>query len=97
MVSDKKIVSCFSLYLSLCKTCDPRGRAIFGPRDIIKINLVEVHEVMLHTKYQGSSLRVSGKKIFSCFPYIAYVKYRTPGQAIFGPRDMICINLVEVH
>ena len=34
--------STFSL-LSLCKTCDPRGRAIFGPGGIILTNLVEVH------------------------------------------------------
>ena len=27
----------------LCKTCDPQGRSIFGPRSIIQINLVEVH------------------------------------------------------
>ena len=26
----------------------------------------------------------------------AYVKHVTPGQAIFGPRDIICTNLVEV-
>ena len=31
MVSDQKIFPCFSL-LSLCETCDPWGRAIFGPR-----------------------------------------------------------------
>ena len=32
-----------SPYKSLCKTCDPRGQAIFGPRAIILTNLVEVH------------------------------------------------------
>ena len=31
MVPEKKSFSCFS-YMSLCKTCDPRGVAIFGPR-----------------------------------------------------------------
>ena len=41
-------------YISLCKTCDPRGGAIFSPRGIILTNLVEVHWVMLHIKYQGS-------------------------------------------
>ena len=30
------------------------GRAIFGPRGIIGTNLVEILEVMLHTKYQSS-------------------------------------------
>ena len=34
MVSNKKIFSCFP-YTSLCKTCDPLGGAIFGPRGII--------------------------------------------------------------
>ena len=44
---------CFP-YISLCKTCDPRGVAIFCFRGIIRTNLVEVHKVMLHTKYQGA-------------------------------------------
>ena len=34
MVSDKKIFHVFP-YTSLCKTCDPQGRAIFGPTGII--------------------------------------------------------------
>ena len=34
MVSDKKIFHVFP-YISLCKTCDPRGGAIYGPRGII--------------------------------------------------------------
>ena len=43
---------CFP-YISLCKTFDTLGGgAIFGPRGIILTILVEVHEVMLHTKYQ---------------------------------------------
>ena len=42
--------------VSLCKTLDPRGGAIFGHRGIILTNLVEVHQVMLHIKYQGSRL-----------------------------------------
>ena len=43
-----------SPYISLCKACDPQGGVIFGPWGIIQINLVEVHKVMLHTKYQNS-------------------------------------------
>ena len=39
-------------YINLCKTCDPWNGAIFGPRGITGIVLVEVHQVMLHTKYQ---------------------------------------------
>ena len=49
----RRFFQCFS-YISLCKTCDPRGGPIFGPRGIIWTNLVEVHSMMLHTKYQGS-------------------------------------------
>ena len=33
VVSDKKIFSHFP-YMNLCKTCDPRGGGIFGPRGI---------------------------------------------------------------
>ena len=51
-VSDK--IFHVSPYISLCKTCDTRGGAIFGPWGIICINLLEVHLVMLHPKYQGS-------------------------------------------
>ena len=32
MVSDKEIFSCFLLFISLCKTCDPSGLAIIGPK-----------------------------------------------------------------
>ena len=35
--------------------CDPRGNAFFGPRGIIfGTNVVEIHQMMSHTKYQGS-------------------------------------------
>ena len=30
-------------YIGLCKTCDPWGGAVSGPRDIIRTNLVEVY------------------------------------------------------
>ena len=42
MVSDKKICSCITA-ISLCKPCDPWGRAITGLSGIICTNLVEVH------------------------------------------------------
>ena len=54
MVSDKKIFFDVFPYISQCKICDPQGGANFSPRGIISANLVEVHRVMLHTKYQGS-------------------------------------------
>ena len=55
MVSDKQIFSCFPC-ISLCKTCDPWGGTIFGPRGIISTELVEVYLIMLHTKYPGCRL-----------------------------------------
>ena len=39
--------------LSLCKACDPQGRANLGSMDIIPTNLVD-QQIMLHTKYHGS-------------------------------------------
>ena len=53
VVSDKKIFH-VSPYISLHKACDPLGGAIFSHGAIICTNLVEVHRVMLHTKYQCS-------------------------------------------
>ena len=55
MVSDKKIPINANV-----KYVTPRAGPFFGAGDII-------HKVMLHTKYYGSSLMVSYKKIFSCF------------------------------
>ena len=43
----------------------PGEGGIFDPRGIIWTNLVEVHWVMLHTKYQG--LVILDKKIFFTF------------------------------
>ena len=45
-------------YISLCKTCDPRGVANFDPRGMILTNLVEDPYMMLYTKYEHS--RTSG-------------------------------------
>ena len=44
IVSDKKKLFFHRLpYIGLCKTCDPWGGAIFGPRNIILTDLVEVY------------------------------------------------------
>ena len=43
----------FSLYKPV-KHVTPWGGPIFGPRGIIKTSSVEVHMMMLHTKYQDS-------------------------------------------
>ena len=46
----------------------PQDGVIFGPRGIIKTQLVEVHKVMLHTKYQSSRrYMVSDKNVFIMF------------------------------
>ena len=44
-------------YWSLCKTGKPQGGAIFNQNELIWMNLVEDHKVMLHTKYQSCRLR----------------------------------------
>ena len=56
---------------------DPWGVAIFGPRGQIWTNLVEVHRMMLHTKYQGLGFRQ--EDFFMFLPIKAYVKPVTPG------------------
>ena len=58
--------------------------------------MVEVHEVMLHAKYQDS--RPCGfrqEDFFHVFNILAYVKYVTPelNKLGKGPLD----NLAEVH
>ena len=55
--------------------------------------------MMLHTKYQGSrSCGFTQEDFFMFLPIKAYVKPVTPQAGpFFGPRAIICINLVEVH
>ena len=87
--SKKKIFTSFP-YIMLYKTCDPEGGTIFDPRCIIKINLVEVHLLMLNTKYQGSLLCSFRQEDFSHFPYISPCKICDPlGGAISSPRAII--------
>ena len=56
----------FMFLFSLCKPCDPWGRAIIDPRGIIWTNLVEVN----HTKYQSSRLWLwfQTRRFFHVFP-----------------------------
>ena len=82
MVSDKKIVLCFS-YISLSKACDPWGVAIFGPWGLIWTNLVEVHQMMLLTKYQGS--RLCGFRQEECFMFLPIKAYVKPVILKAGP------------
>ena len=51
VVSDKEDFVMFS-YLAYVNHMTP-GTGHFWPQGIIWTNVVEVHEVMLHTKYQG--------------------------------------------
>ena len=51
------------------------GASLFGPRDIISTNLVEVYLVMLHMKYQGSMLYGFRQEDFiHVYPYISLCK-----------------------
>ena len=46
---------------------DPGAGPFWGPRGIIYTNLLEVHKVMLHTKYQCSRLYGFRQEDFLCF------------------------------
>ena len=73
--------------ISLCKTCDPWGGAIFGPMGMISTNLAEFHQVMLHTKYQDSRPYGFRQKDFSCFYNISLCKTcDPPGRGHFWPQ-----------
>ena len=54
----------FPIIISQCYACEPQGGSIFGPRAIISINLVEVYQIMLHTKYQGYALWFQIRRVF---------------------------------
>ena len=49
---------CLSLHIGICRKLIVSLATLawghFGPRGIIYTNLLEVHKVMLHTKYQSS-------------------------------------------
>ena len=66
-------------YISLCKTIDPKGGAIFGPRAIILTNMEKVHKVMLHTKYQGSRPSGFRQEDFFTFSLVNAVKFHANG------------------
>ena len=51
-----------------------QGGAIFGPWGIIWTNLVEVYQVVLHTKYQSSWPYAFRQEDFS----MSFPKYRKP-------------------
>ena len=48
---------------------DTWGGANFGSMGIIRTNLVEIHKVVLHTKYQGSkAVRFQTRRFYHVFP-----------------------------
>ena len=80
---------------SLFKTFYPQGGAIFDPRGIIWTYFVEVHKVMLNTKYQGSWPCGFRQKDF--FTFSLCKTFYPRGGAIFDPRGIIWTHFVEVH
>ena len=99
MVSGKKIFFNVFPNISLCKQCDP-WRGLFWPQghNLNKLCRGPLSDAT-YTKYQGSMPYGFRQEDFAMFfpIYKAYVKYVTPGGAIFGHRGIICTNLVEVH
>ena len=67
------------------------GGANIGPRGIIRTNLVEIHKVVLHTKYQGSeAVRFQTRTLYHAFSYISLRKTYAPiGRENFRPREII--------
>ena len=70
--------------LYLCKM-GPRGQVTWPQGN--NLNLEEVHEAMLHTKYQGSRPCGFRQDFFMVLP-VSLCK-TTPRQAIFNPWDRI--------
>ena len=91
VVSDKKIFSHFT-YISLCKTCDPLGGAISGPRSLILNKFGRGSHG--DAKYQISIVYAfwfQTIRFFLVFPVdISLCKTFDPrGRDIFCPRSII--------
>ena len=83
-VSEKKNFE-DGLLCSYVPSCDPRGGAIFDPRGIIWINVVEVHKEILHTKNESSTPSISEKKNFEDGLLCSYVPTFDPLPPGMGP------------
>ena len=97
MARYREISKVFS-YISLSKTCDPRGGAKFDPRAIHWTFLVEAHQLKLHAKF--GKPRPCGKiqGDLAIFPSISQCKTCNPrGGAKFDPRAIPWTLLVEAH
>ena len=63
VVSEKKIFFCFSHCKSM-EANDPRGGAIFYPRNMIVRIYKKDHYTLLHTRYEGSGSCGFGEEDF---------------------------------
>ena len=80
MVSEKEIFLCFSHCKSM-EDNDPRGGAIFDPRDMVGRIYKEDHYILLHTKYESSGPGGFGEDdFFYVFPMMP------PGRGRYGPK-----------
>ena len=84
MVSDRKICPCFP-NKGLCKTCDPVARPFLAPGACFE-QMVEVHKVILHIKYQGFMPFGFKNEDFFKFPYISLCKTCDPRVRPFWPQ-----------
>ena len=80
--------------LFLCSNLWPRGLTNFDFRVIIWTKLVEVHKVMLNTKYQSSRPSSFREQEFGRWSSLVLWPL---GRASFDPRGIIWTNFVEVH
>ena len=73
MQSNTSIIS--GSYISLCKTCDPRGATIFGPQGHNLKNKLDRGPL---GNFKAIGIVVSEKNIVDVFPINAYVNHVTP-------------------
>ena len=74
------------------------ARGHFGPRGIIYTIMLEVHKVMLHTKYQSSRPYGFRQEDFLCFSlYKPKKSMWSLARGHFGPRGIIYTIMLEVH
>ena len=81
--------------MSLWKTSDIWGGAIFDPRAIIWKILVEVHKIKLHTKYQMPGPSSSDKKNFKSIAYRSL--FETFDISIKRWRLTECYNIFKLY
>ena len=80
----------------------PQTETIFGPRGIIWPNLVEVHQMMLHSKYQGSRSACFRQEDFFVFSLMHNMLNIWPhgagrGRIIFSHKGTILTKIVSEY